>query len=303
MIRRILPILALGLLLSLPAQARAATVVLVLSESSKVYQDFAQAFAATLLRSDPATRIVVSDLVQTTVTPGAEAGLLVAVGTRAAEALSGREAATPLLLGMVPRAIHDRLRLQSPRAGAVFIDQPPARYINLLRVALPEYEQIGLLVGRDSKESVARLVAAAREQRLRAQSEPINGEGDLFPALQKLFPEGGILLATPDNSVFNAHTLPSILLGAFRRKVPVVGFSPAYVGAGAVIALYSSPEQLGRQSAELARGVLNGGVMPAAQYPRHYSVGVNERVARALGLNLEDAATIKDRLEKLERQP
>ena len=57
------------------------------------------------------------------------------------------------------------------------------------------------------------------------------------------------------------------------------------------------------QSADISIGVLRGGAMPAAQYPQHYTIGVNERVARSLGLNLDDEAAIRARLEKLERQP
>lgn len=303
MIRRLIPICLLSLILALPAQGLAATVVLVLSESGKVHQEFASFFSAALQRTPSTHKLVVTDLAQLDTQAVNTADLLVAVGSRAAEALTARESTTPLLLSMLPRSLYDRLRSQNPRAGGVFIDQPPARYISLIRIALPEHGHIGLLAGRDGKEEAARLLSAARDQRLRGQIEAVTDENGIFPALQKLFAEGGVLLATPDSSVFNARTLPSILIGAFHRQIPVIGFSSAYVSAGATLALYSSPEQLANQTADIGRTVLGGAAMPAGQYPRQFTIGINERVARSLGLNLETATSIRDRLEKMERQP
>jgi len=160
-----------------------------------------------------------------------------------------------------------------------------------------------VLIGRDSKDAAARLMAAARDARLRAQAETIGSEADIYPAMQRLFADGGVLLATPDTTVFNTQTIPSILLSAYRRGVPVIGFSPAYINAGAMVALYSTPEQLAAQSADISLQFLAGGSMPAPQYPRHYTIGINERVARSLGLSLEGEALIRERLERLERQP
>lgn len=301
--KRLAAFLVSVILLILPLQSTAATVVLVLSESSKVYQDFAQAFSESLQRNAAAHRLIITDTVQLSKSTFPEAGLLVAAGSRAAEAVVEKEPSAPVLLSMVPRALYDRLKPQHARMGGVFIDQPSSRYAALVKTALPEHDMVGVLAGRDSKDSAIRLLSAARDLRLRARSENVTEEAEIFPAMQKLFADGGVLLATPDTSVFNARTLPSILLSAFHRKVPVVGFSPAYVSAGAVLALYSSPEQLAQQTADLARSVLSGAGMPSAQYPRTFTVSINERVARSMGLTLDNATSIRERLERMERQP
>ncbi|MGC3963288.1 MAG: ABC transporter substrate binding protein [Rhodocyclaceae bacterium] len=124
----------------------------------------------------------------------------------------------------------------------------------------------------------------------------------MFPALQRMFSEGGgVLMAVPDTAVFNSQTIPNLLLSAYRFRVPVVGFSQAYVKAGALIALYSTPAQIGTQSAEVARGVLAGGAVPAPQYPRLFSVGINTHVARSLGYQLDSETGIREKLERLER--
>jgi putative tryptophan/tyrosine transport system substrate-binding protein len=286
-----------------PTALFAASVVVVLSESSASYQAYALAYRTSIEKLSRNTEIQVLELNQLSEQPIPEAALVIGVGSRAAEKLASMNLQQPLLLAMLPKTTLERLLVLQPKAGGVFIDQPPARYIALVRAALPGTEHIGLLIGREGKENSAKLLAAARELRLRAHAETINAESDIYMAMQRLFANGGVLLATPDSSVFNAQTIPSILLSAYRRGVPVIGFSPAYITAGAMVALYSTPEQLAAQSADISLHVLAGNQIPAPQYPRHYTIGINERVARSLSLTLEGEVVIKERLERLERQP
>jgi len=83
----------------------------------------------------------------------------------------------------------------------------------------------------------------------------------------------------------------------------MVAFSPAYVRAGALLALYVTPTQIGRQAAAITRGVLQGKALSATPlYSQEYSVAVNEHVARSLGLNL-DADALRERLQSREGTP
>lgn len=302
-ISRTLRLLIVCLLALTASPLKAAGIVVLLSEPAPAYLAYAQGFRASLEKRGSSIEIQILDLSQVANQALPEASLLIAVGSRAAEALSARNLHQPLLLAMLPKTNLDRLLNPHARIGGVYIDQPAARYIALARAAIPDLEHIGLLIGRDSKDSAARLMSAARDARLRAHAETVSSEADIYPAMQRMFADGGALLATPDTSVFNSQSIPSILLSAYRRGVPVIGFSPAYITAGAAVALYSTPEQLAAQSVDISLQFLAGGAMPAPQYPRHYTIGVNERVARSLGLSLEGEALIRDRLERLERQP
>jgi len=74
----------------------------------------------------------------------------------------------------------------------------------------------------------------------------------------------------------------------------VLAFSQSYVNAGATLGIYSTPEQLGREAAELAGAALAapGTELPAPHYPRYFSVQVNQHVARSLGLAIPDAQSL-----------
>ncbi|MFT3736057.1 MAG: ABC transporter substrate binding protein [Rhodocyclaceae bacterium] len=284
--------------------AHAASVLVVVSEPRGVYMEFADAIKTELQRGNQhEVNVIDSDLLATR--GGFDPQLVLAVGGKAVNTVLGREIRTPVLLTLIPRSSYDKLpaaRRDDRRISAVFVDQPPNRYLDLVKAALPNIDRIGLLAGRDSREHVARLSAVARERKLRPMTEPVNTDADIYPALQRMFSEGGAaLLATPDTSVFNSQTIPNIILSTYRFRVPVVGFSPAYVRSGALVAIYSTPAQLATQSSDIARGILNGGQVPLVQYPRIYSIGINNVAARSLGFDLDTEAVIRERMERMER--
>ena len=290
--------------LALPV--RAAGVILVLSEESSAFSEAAEALTAELRSAGhrPQTLTVplrADDAAALSGTP-----LIVTLGTRAAQAVSSLAPRTLVLHTLLPRSAFEKLPGKgddSRRMSAVFIDQPAARQIELLRIALPEWSRVALVVGRESSELGARLQASARDKRLRPMLETASGESDLYPALQRMLVEPAVLLAVPDASLFNNRTISNILLTAYHHRSPVIGFSPAYVKAGALLALYSTPAQIGQQAGEVARqGLASGSLQPPAA-PRHFRIGTNPYVARSLGIGLEDASVLQERLERAEGTP
>lgn len=285
--------------------ACAAQIAVVLSDPSPPYQEFLEGLRQELRKEANEPELLVLDRDQASTRSLHDATLVIAVGAQAAQLMVGRDLRAPLLAAMLPRSSYERMvagRRDDRRVSAIFIDQPPNRYIDLVRIVLPDVDRIGMLIGRDGRDTVNRLAQTARERKLRVHTETINGEGEIYPALQRMFADGGVLVATPDATVFNAQTVQNILLSAYRMQVPVIGFSSSFVNkAGALVALYSTPAQIGRQCAETARSVIAGGSLPAAQYPRLFSVGVNNYVARAMNIEVDGETAIRERLERLER--
>ncbi len=276
----------------------------VLSEARGAYQEFADALRTELRRDQQTYDFVIIDSDQASTRSFADVQLVIGVGGKSMEVLAAKDFKAPLLLTLIPRSSYEKLpatRRDDHKTTGLFIDQPPTRYIDLVRVALPDADRIGLLAGRDSRDNVARLAQVARDRKLHPAVELINSEGEIYPAIQRLFPDGGVLLATPDTTVFNTQTIPNIILSAYRFRVPVVGFSQGSVKSGALIALFSTPTQLGIQSAEIASKVLAGSPLPAPQYPRIFSVGINTVVARSLSIEMESETIVHDRLERLDK--
>lgn len=239
--------------------------------------------------------------------PRPEPHWVVAVGTAAQrgmqELFAGDATPPPLLSILVPRLAFERIaeaaRVRNRSLSAVFVDQPPARQMELIRLALPAVRNVGILVGGESKGHTAALELAAKDRALQLVAVPV-GQSGLFSSLQSLLADADVLLALPDPTVFNSQTAASLLTTAYRRQVPLIGFSPAWVKAGALLGLYSTPAQVGARGAELLRQALPGRNLPPPQWPREFVVAANPDVARSLGLVL-DEARLAEQLRQSER--
>lgn len=304
--RRLLFCLLLALAGGLPVDALAAQVLLLLSEESSAFSEAAEAIVSELRSAGHRTQSLSLPLRTDESAALTGNALIITLGTRAAQTVSSLAPRSLVLHTLLPRSAFEKLTARSDdfrRVSAVFIDQPASRQIELLRIALPDWTRAAFVTSRESSELGQRLVASARDKRLRPVLEQLNDESELYPTLQRVLADPAVLVAVPDATLFNNRTISNILLTAYHQRSPVVGFSPAYVKAGALIALYSTPAQIGQQAGEAARAGLASGSLPPPAAPRHFRVGTNRYVARSLGINLDDAAVLQERLERSEGLP
>ncbi len=301
------PLLRLFLLLTgfagawIAASAHA-EVLVVVSESGGAYDEAADAFRAELQRLAPRQEVAVSTV--GSLGSMGEYQLIVTLGSQAARSVAAMGQRPPTIHSLLPRSAYDRMAgLKDGRDTAVLLDQPASRQVDLIRVALPGFARIALLEGSESRELVGQLAEAARERKFTIAREVVLRENDLFTALQRALSDPAALIATPDSTVFNGYSIQNIMLTAYRQRSPVLGFSASYVRAGAVLGLYSTPAQIGRQTAELAKQALTGGTLPPPQNPRYFEISTNPQVARSIGILLDEPAQIRAAVAKLEGSP
>jgi len=150
-----------------------------------------------------------------------------------------------------------------------------------------------VILGPASLDLEGELGNQARQHTLDLTVARITERSGLYGALQNVLPASDLLLMLPDPLVANADTVYGLLLTTYRAQLPVVGFSEGLLNAGALLSLYSTAHQQGRQGAEIAREVLaHPGALPEPQYPKYFTVRVNGSVARSLGLHLPPEETL-----------
>lgn len=309
LLRHALPLLLLLACTAGSVRANEAAVLVVSSERSPAYLEAAEAVAGELGRLTTETR---RQVVQLTVADlpayrGAAPRLYVALGADACALLGRTPAPAPVLCALLPRASFERvLRDSGRRAGAslsaLYLNQPLGRQLDLMRLALPQARRVGVLWGADAQANEAMLESAAQARGLKVVGVPVKPDEPVFNGLKKILDESDLLLALADPQIYNSSSIQNILLASFRAQVPMLAFSPAYVRAGALMAVYSTPAQIGQQAGLIARGVLQGQPLGVPQYPLQFEVSVNEHVARSLGLKL-DAGNLAERLRRQERGP
>ena len=297
------PRLWMGLcFLLVSSHAVSAQLQIVLSDDSAPYQEVFETIRA---RFDD-REVTVGRINADAVTEAAlNARLVVVVGVRAAESVANISGKVPVLAVLVPKDWYrksGRLRMQGNDhrpASAIFLDQPFERQAQLVRLAFPEAKRIGVLIGAAQAGLIEELETALRSQRLSLVHEVLAADQKLIEPLERIFSAADLLLAVPDPEVFNRNTAQSVFLTSYRYRDPVVGYSRSLGRAGAMVSLYSTPAQIGRQAAELIGKLLESSQihLPNPVYPRYFSVSVNQQVARSLGFDLPSESELERKLE------
>lgn len=281
------------LLTTLAQFAWAGSITLVLSENSGPYAEFSKALDDAL---NGTNWKVVATVKADVADPSApRADLIVTAGSEAFRQTLARSGSTPILATLLPRQSYERIltdagRVRS-RVSAIYLDQPPARQAAFLRQLLPGQKRIGMLVSSETRPQISLYRQTFANAGLTLESEDSDGENTLLPATNALLPRIGILLAIPDSTIYKRENIKAILITSYRHQRPVVAFSAAFVNAGALAGLFTTPAQIARQAAELIAST--GSNLPAPLAPSLFAVAINQNVVYALGLSVPDEAAIR----------
>lgn len=292
MLRFALPVVLL--LIALAPAAWAGNIVLVLSDSSGPYAEFSNTLGDAL--ENTSWKITAAGKLETLDLAAKPPDLLVTAGAQALRQVLAKNGTTPVLATLLPRQSFDKTLADAGklrgRVSAIYLDQPPARQAAFLRHLLPGQKQIGLLLSQETRAATEQYRRALAAAGLTLDSEDVDTDIALLPALNTLLPRVNALLAIPDASIYKRDNIKAILVTSYRHRRPVVGFSAAFVTAGALAALYTTPAQIARQTADLIAS--QGIALPAAALPPSlFAVAINQNVVEALGLSIPDEASIR----------
>lgn len=289
------------LLLCTTASAQAPDILVVLSGDSEPYRAIAERLQSSSARErlGRVRSIDVSGLDQLN---RSRPSVVVAVGLKATQAVVARNSGVPIICTLIPQASFDQIasvnQRKHPPLTAVYLDQPIARQLELINLALPGKKRIGALVGPGSVVALDALRLEGQKRGMEVNAARMGSESALFPALESVLGEVDVLLSLPDSAVFNSRTIPSVLFTSYRFRTPVIGFSPAYVQAGALVAVHSTPTQLADQVADMLARFRTDGSLPPPQYPDRFTVTVNRQVARSLDLALDKDDVLTEQLRR-----
>lgn len=224
--------------------------------------------------------------------------LTIAIGARALElALATR--ARPVLSVLVPRQTYEFMAAGQPQVSALYLDQPLSRQLQLLALALPEFDRAGIPLGPSSKGLSAALNSAAKDSGIPVNIAFVEKEGELYAALTRLAEDSQAFLLLPDPLVIQRGTLQNFLLHTYRLRKPVLAYSAPLVQSGALLALYSTPAQQGEEAAEWVQASWKRGEfrLGAPRYPKRFMIAANRTVARSLEIELPSEEVLSRQLE------
>lgn len=182
------------------------------------------------------------------------------------------------------------------RFSAIYSDPPLDRQARLGRLVIPRARTAAILTSRDRAGDYEPLIASMQLMGLEARVFVVSSSDTLIRDLNRALAYGDFLLATPDSRVFNRNTVKPLLLTSYRRNRLVIGPSRPFVDAGSVASTYTPAREQVDEGLELVSRWYDSGELPAARYPEHFKVAVNEQVARSMNLPLPSEGELRESL-------
>ena len=214
------------------------------------------------------------------------ADLVITLGLRAADALHHRTDGTHIIHAYLTEFQFKQHGPQETHTS-ILLDQPLERYIRFTRLLL-DPRSIAILSSNEQPLDEVRLTAAGKKHDIDIVNQVHRPDDNLMQALRQTLSDSDALLALPAPDIYNSRNLKGILLTAYRLRKPMISYSPSHVGSGALGAIFTSPENIGKQLADLANNILRSpGFQPHPFYfAADFDIAINDNVARSLNLKL-----------------
>lgn len=208
--------------------------------------------------------------------------LVVAIGTEAAQSLGVLDPAIPVVYTLVM----EPLKLPERQATGVVIKLSLEDQFQRLQKLFPGRKRVGVIYDpRFSSRDIEEARKLAPTYDLTLMPLAVEKSEEVPEALPKLA-RGSIDLIwmLPDRTVAAPAAVQVLIAHALREGVPLIGLSMYHVRSGALGALTVNFEDLGAQTARLARRVLAGGSLPSFETPHRVVIYINPKVQKQLGL-------------------
>lgn len=221
--------------------------------------------------------------------------LILTLGSSATEFVSEQIKDLPIVFSMVLPTTGGAEH-RSPWAGSSNItgttmEIPLKIQFDKIREVLPEARRVGVLYDPEVTGQLVKVATLkAAQSGFNLVPLEVDSEADIVEQMGEIEGKVDVLWSVADSTVFTPQGLRHILLSTLRNRIPFVGLSPAFVKAGALLALSCDYEDIGRQSGEMAVRILDGegpDRIPEAA-PREVSFSVNLNTARQIRVAITD---------------
>jgi hypothetical protein len=226
--------------------------------------------------------------------------LTITLGIKASKWANNSQGDKKIISAMLPYDPSKNTPLGASNSTArIYIDQPYERYFDLIKTTTPRLGRVGLLVHENNLDQVDLITEIANSRGLTLKTSIVSAERSVGEALSYLLDDIDVLLALPDSRIHNSQTISHILTTAYRNNIPVIGFSSAYVKAGAIAGVYTSLEDIAHQVSDTVLNFLIQKRFDShSQHASYFSVSFNFEVARSLGLPPISPSEIKQTISQ-----
>jgi putative tryptophan/tyrosine transport system substrate-binding protein len=283
----------LGLILLLAAASRAgADVVIVRSSDAAPYQQAEATFIQRLqspqckVRSVPVKQLAdegIGSAISTTDT-------VIAIGTPAATWLHNQLPEGILLVYCMVSNPEEAGLLKGSQCWGVAMEVAESDQFKLISEALPSSKTVGTLYRSDTPagRQVLQNFRDALPHGWQVEAVAVNDYPNVAAAIDALMDKNvDVVWTSAAFKLYDVGAVRELLVASLRNKVPVWGFSPAFVRAGALLGVGVDPESQATQTTDLIVKLKQSRQsVEKSQPPKQYQIAINLVVADQLNIQI-----------------
>jgi len=220
--------------------------------------------------------------------------VIVAVGSEALHAVLDRPAAATMASIMVSTMTLEAdhaAGLQTARIhAAVYLDIPIRTLVAELRRLFPGRPRIGVIRNSSRGDPTAIQIRGQGPEMSSVEVADCSTPDALLPVFLSLRKKVDFVICLPDGVLYNGATARPLIMASLEHRLPIVGFSPAFLRAGAAVAVYPDYRSIGYQTAVVIRRCLEPGDCACGEGPQKVNVAVNAKILRILGMEFAAAS-------------
>ncbi|MBL4711495.1 MAG: hypothetical protein JKX75_03165 [Gammaproteobacteria bacterium] len=233
--------------------------------------------------------------------PISQPNLIIGVGNIGIQVANKRyPAVDKLFIATDPKTFHLPTSPNNNNA-VLYMTQPYCKQIHLIQLLNAQWKTISVLTNKSKPVDINALQQCAKNYNMTTYIVQTTGDEQLTSKIKDALNHSDILLALPDNTVYNRNTVKNILLTSYRYRKPVIAFSKNFVRAGALASIYSSPQHIAQSANKITNQFFDDGQQfkNSITYPPTFDVSINIQVFRALNILIPDTKKLKHKLMRL----
>jgi ABC-type uncharacterized transport system substrate-binding protein len=217
--------------------------------------------------------------------------VIVAVGSDAVRAVLMRESAVTTISTMTLEADQVAATPLAARVkAAVYLDIPVRTLVGELRTLFPDKTRVGVIRNPARGGPTAAQIRGQAPETTTLEIADCATPDELLPVFLSFRKKADFVICLPDGALYNGATARPLIMASLENRLPIVGFSPSFVRAGAAVGVYPDYRGIGQQTADLVRRCLEPGDCASWETPKKLTMAVNARVLRMLGMEYSRAA-------------
>ncbi len=217
---------------------------------------------------------------------------VVAIGTPAATWLHNQLPEGILLVYCMVSNPEEAGLLKGSQCWGVAMEVAESEQFKLISEALPSAKTVGTLYRSDTAagRQVLQNFRDALPQGWQVEAVAVNDYPNVAAAIDALMDKNvDVVWTSAAFKLYDVAAVRELLVASLRNKVPVWGFSPAFVRAGALLGVGVDPESQAAQTTDLILKLKQSRQsVEKSQPPKAYQIAINLVVADQLNIQIAD---------------